>query len=160
MIIESLPRPTPVDPPKLPGAQKFLMVNPAAATASKPGPHEYLLGFPSLLPTQARSKVDYLTIASPRGTQSQRLLTGTFCLPPHTMRSARSFLRLAQISDRMADLLNIILRGLEACQNAFKEGVKQTMIWREELETCAEQQASEWSLPKGSPAAESNSVEA
>jgi hypothetical protein len=33
---------------------------------------------------------------------------------------------------------------MEAIEHAFKEGEKQTMIWREELETCAEQQGSEF----------------
>lgn len=34
------------------------------------------------------------------------------------------------------------MRGLEAAEQAFRDGEKQTMIWREEVEVCAEQQSS------------------
>ena len=46
----------------------------------------------------------------------------------------------------MSGFLHVILRGLEAAEHAFRDGEKQTLIWREELETCAEQQGSEWSF--------------
>jgi hypothetical protein len=35
------------------------------------------------------------------------------------------------------------MRGLESVEHAFKEGEKQTMIWREELESCGEQRGRE-----------------
>ena len=37
----------------------------------------------------------------------------------------------------------MILRGLEAAEHAFRDGEQQTLIWREELEACAEQQGCE-----------------
>jgi hypothetical protein len=52
-------------------------------------------------------------------------------------------LALAQVSDLIAELLEVVLRGLEGAEHAFRDGEKQTMIWREELETCGEQQGSE-----------------
>lgn len=52
-------------------------------------------------------------------------------------------LSLAQVSDRITGLLDIVLRGLESAEAAFREGEKQTMIHREDLETCAKKQGSE-----------------
>lgn len=75
----------------------------------------------------------------------RRLLTGTFPLPPGTPAvPPASILRLAQRSDALARLLDSALLGIESIQAAFKEGEKQTMLWREELETCGQQQGSEW----------------
>jgi hypothetical protein len=48
-------------------------------------------------------------------------------------------LKLARTCDRLSGFLDIVLRGLESVGDAFKEGEKQTMIWREELESCGEQ---------------------
>ena len=42
----------------------------------------------------------------------------------------------------MSSFLDVIVQGLEAVEQAFRDGEKQTMIWREELETCADQQGS------------------
>lgn len=50
---------------------------------------------------------------------------------------------LSEIANKMCDYLDSILRGLENAEAAYKEGAKQTMLWREELETCGEQQGGE-----------------
>ena len=52
-------------------------------------------------------------------------------------------LKLARTCDRLSGFLDIVLRGLESVGDAFKEGEKQTMIWREELESCGEQRGCE-----------------
>ena len=53
-------------------------------------------------------------------------------------------LKLARSCDRLSGFLDIVLRGLESVGDAFKEGEKQTMIWREELESCGEQRGGEF----------------
>lgn len=107
--------------------------------------HPKLDTFPTLLPTTVPSPPDILQITSPVGACSKRLLTGTLPLGRGT-RGDSSVLRLAQSCNRLEGFLNTILRGLEAIEHAFKEGEKQTMIWREELETCADQQGSKFHL--------------
>ncbi len=47
----------------------------------------------------------------------------------------------------MSGFLEAILRSLEAAEHAFRDGEKQTLIWREDLETCADQQGSKPFLP-------------
>ena len=54
-----------------------------------------------------------------------------------------STLALAERAHAIVDLIDVVLRGLEACQAAFKEGDKQTMMWRDELESCGAQHGSE-----------------
>ncbi|WOO81875.1 uncharacterized protein LOC62_04G005390 [Vanrija pseudolonga] len=136
-LIEQLPRVTPVDPPKPVILNPFAPIQPTAK--AKPGANPKLATFPSLLPTTPRVSPDVLAI-SPRGATAS-LLTGTLLLPDGTPTpTPRSTLALAESADKLETLLDVILRGLEAAQNAFKESEKQTMIWREELETCAEQQ--------------------
>jgi hypothetical protein len=49
-------------------------------------------------------------------------------------------LTLSGIANKMCGYFDSILRGLENAEAAYKEGAKQTMLWREELETCGEQQ--------------------
>lgn len=73
-----------------------------------------------------------------------RLLTGSFYLvdgtadpPPATTLS------LAQRADALERFLDVILRGIQVCATAFRDSEKQTMIWREELEECGQQQDSE-----------------
>lgn len=117
----------------------FAPIQPTAK--AKPGANPKLAAFPSLLPSTPRVPPDVLAI-SPRGATSS-LLTGTLLLPDGTPAPPpRSTLALAESADMLETLLDVILRGLEAAQNAFKESEKQTMIWREELETCADQQGS------------------
>lgn len=103
--------------------------------------HPRLDRFPTLLPTTVPSPSDILRITSPDGASSKRLLTGTLPLGRGT-RGDTPNLRLAQSCNWLEGFLNTILRGLEAIEHAFKEGEKQNMIWREELETCADQQGS------------------
>lgn len=80
------------------------------------------------------------------GREGGRLLTGTFRLPDGTPSpTPPSILALAERSDRLASLINVLFRGVESIEAALRDGDKQTMIWREELETCGQQQGSEYS---------------
>jgi hypothetical protein len=109
-------------------------------------PHSKLDSFPSLLPTLVPSLPHVLSISSPDRSSSKRLLTGT--LPLGTGQVVdEQLLKLARTCDRLSGFLDIVLRGLESVGDAFKEGEKQTMIWREELESCGEQRGCK--LPKG-----------
>ncbi|KAL1412364.1 hypothetical protein Q8F55_000108 [Vanrija albida] len=139
-LIEQLPRVTPVDPPKPVILNPFAPIQPTAK--AKPGANPKLATFPALLPSTPRVLPDVLAISPPRNAgPSASLLTGTLLLADGTPAPPPpSTLALAESADMLETLLDIILRGLEAAQNAFKESEKQTMIWREELETCAEQQ--------------------
>ncbi|KAK4687139.1 hypothetical protein P7C73_g2981, partial [Tremellales sp. Uapishka_1] len=142
MIIDSLPRVTPVDPPVAASANPFMMINPAAAsTSTTPSIHPNLASFPSILPAIPPPAPDILYLRSPGPAEAEyRLLTGTFPLAANTPLAAR-ILALARISDRMSGFLDVILRGLEAAELAVRDGEKENIKWREELETCAEQQA-------------------
>lgn len=159
-IIDSLPRVTPVDPPQAAQCVLCLISRTASNRADRASAHPFMLpnaakakktsitsshakldSFSSLLPTSVPSAPDVLHLSPPDGSCSMRLLTGTLPRGSRT-RCTRSTLRLAQTCNRLEGMLNTILRGLEAIDHAFKEGDKQTMIWREELETCADQQGS------------------
>nr|XP_019010398.1 uncharacterized protein I206_04867 [Kwoniella pini CBS 10737]OCF49179.1 hypothetical protein I206_04867 [Kwoniella pini CBS 10737] len=133
-IIDSLPTVTPVDPPKPPNLLPFMQ------KSNKPEPrptfHSLLKSFPSLLPSNIPLPPNILSISS------YPFLTGTLPLPPSQGKeNAQEILELSKISDRMSGYLDIILRGLENAEIAFRESEKQTMICREDLETCAQQQA-------------------
>jgi len=66
------------------------------------------------------------------------LFTGTLPLGKGQVIDEQ-LLKLARSCDRLSGFIDIVLRGLESVGDAFKEGEKQTMIWREELESCGEQ---------------------
>ncbi|ORY33369.1 anaphase-promoting complex, cyclosome, subunit 4-domain-containing protein [Naematelia encephala] len=132
LLIDSLPRPTIVEPPKPANMLPFAL--PAVAKTENPTAHPKLTHLPSLLPSPVDP--DVLLVSSPGSSTQQRLLTGTFPLPALTPQ----YLSLALASERLSGYLDIVLRGLEAAEHAFREGEKQTMIWREDLEACAEQQ--------------------
>lgn len=134
MIIDSLPRVTPVEPPKPVNVLPFM--RPKEQVAPKPTLHPRLISFPALLPANPPTPPTVLHI-QPGHASSISLLTGTFQLP--SIPSAE-LLSLAQVSDRITGLLDIVLRGLESAEAAFRDGEKQTMIHREDLETCAKQQ--------------------
>lgn len=68
---------------------------------------------------------------------TRKLLMGTYSL---SEVPEDQFFILSEIANKMCDYLDSILRGLENAEAAYKEGAKQTMLWREELETCGEQQ--------------------
>ncbi|WVR07625.1 hypothetical protein IAU60_004667 [Kwoniella sp. DSM 27419] len=138
-IIDSLPQVTPVDPPKPANALPFM--RPTNVVPPKATLHELLYLFPALLPSATPVPPHTLQIAG------RPYLTGTFPLPTRASTSRsntaevdRSILALAQISNRMVGLLNTVLRGLENAEQAFRDADKQTMICREDLETCAGQQ--------------------
>ena len=123
-------------------AHPFMLPNASKAKKSSiVSSHTKLDRFPTLLPTSVPSPPDILRVTSPDGASSKRLLSGTLLLG-RGARGDTPTLRLAQSCNWLEGFLNTILRGLEAIEHAFKEGEKQTMIWREELETCAEQQGS------------------
>lgn len=112
-------------------------------TPSSNTPHDHLYAFPSLLPLAVPSQPDILHVTRPDRSSSERLLTGTLPLG-RDITVDNATLRFAQSNDRICRFLNIVLRGLEVNDHAFKEGEKQTMIWREELETLADQQGGEF----------------
>jgi hypothetical protein len=118
---------------------------PSAAKAKKSAivtPHTKLDSFPSLLPTIVPCLPHVLTVCSPDRSTTKRLLTGTLPLGSG-LQVDEHLLKLARTCDRLNGFLDIILRGMESVEYAFKEGEKQTMIWREELESCGEQQGCE-----------------
>jgi hypothetical protein len=114
-----------------------------AKKASSSSRHPKLDSFPSLLPTIVPSSPHVLRVSSPDMNSSTRLLTGTMPLGKGVLVDDQ-LLKLAETCDRLGGFIDTILRGLEAVGDAFKEGEKQTMIWREELETCGEQQGSKY----------------
>lgn len=117
----------------------FMLPNAAKAKKSSTiAPHFKLDLFPSLLPTIFPSLPHVLSISSPDKSSSKRLLTGTLPLGAGQLVDEQ-LLKLARSCDRLSGFLDIVLRGLESVGEAFKEGEKQTMIWREELESCGEQ---------------------
>ncbi|TYJ53254.1 hypothetical protein B9479_006122 [Cryptococcus floricola] len=134
MIIDSLPRVTPVEPPKPVNVLPFMRQKEIAPT--KQALHPHLSTFPALLPSIPPATSSILNIHSP--SISLSFLTGTFPLPPSP--PSREVLEIAQVSDRIVGLLDTVLRGVEGMELAFREGEKLTMIHREELETCAKQQ--------------------
>lgn len=112
------------------------------ANKNKPkGPirHSALSTFPTLLPSFAQTNPQTLHVTPPRASSSKQLLSGIY--PISDVPQQQSFI-MAGIAHRMSEYLDAVLRGLENAQAAQKEGAKQTMIWREELETCGEQQGS------------------
>jgi hypothetical protein len=43
-------------------------------------------------------------------------------------------------ADTITRLLDPVFRGLESCAAAYRDAERQTMVWREELEACGQQQ--------------------
>ena len=68
------------------------------------------------------------------------LLCGTF---PSASVDATS-LAVAAVAESMSALFETLILGFEAAVLAWKDGARQTVIWREELETCGEQQGGEY----------------
>ena len=119
----------------------FITPNAASnASFSTPHLHAKLDTFPALLPSTPFLSADILHLAPPSGSTSHSLLTGTFPLSSSQIHSP--VLDFAETASRLSLLLDVLLRGLETAEHSFTDGEKQTMIWREELETCAEQQGS------------------
>lgn len=114
--------------------------------ASTISAHPKLDSFPSLLPTIVPSQPHVLNVSSPDRSTSKRLLTGTLPLGKGAVFD-ELLLKLARSCDRLSGFLDIVLRGLEVVDHAFKEGDKQTMIWREELEECGEQRGRQLTPP-------------
>ncbi|WVQ84661.1 hypothetical protein IAT38_006816 [Cryptococcus sp. DSM 104549] len=135
MVVESLPRVTPVEPPKPANVLPFM--RPVAAALPKQTLHPILQDFPSLLPSKSPIAPTMLQISTQQPS-SAYLLNGTLSLASDPTPAV---LELAQIADQMVTLFDTVLRGLENAEAAFREGEKQTMICREDLETCAKQQA-------------------
>ncbi|KAL7418520.1 hypothetical protein Q5752_006978 [Cryptotrichosporon argae] len=128
VIIDSLPAVTPVDPPKPAITNPFLPPPPSKPTSLA---HPLLSTFPALLPAPTPVAPHVLSVPP------LRLLTGTFPVPP---APDAAVLALAQVSDTLCGLFEGVIRGIEAMEAAVKDGEKQTMLWREEVETCGEQQ--------------------
>ena len=99
--------------------------------------HPSLASFPRLLPTHAQTKPQILRLIPPDPSTIRTVLMGTY---PHSNVPDDQTLVLAGIASKMCAYFDSVLRGLENAETAYKEGAKQTMIWREELETCGEQQ--------------------
>ncbi|CAK9782409.1 hypothetical protein CC85DRAFT_314014 [Cutaneotrichosporon oleaginosum] len=140
MIIDSLPDVEPVEPPKPAIINPFAPPPPAAANK---GLHAKLEAASTLLPADPRPPPSVLHVAVPaqRPRASARLLTGTYLLPPGTPEDVPSaILEVAVRADKIAHLLDPVFRGLESCAAAYRDAEKQTMVWREELEACGEQQ--------------------
>ena len=116
-----------------------LMANMNKNKPKAPSKHSSLANFPSLLPTYSQSNPQFLSVIPYYPLSSLDLLSGTYPIADVPIEQA---LVLADIAHRLSAYLDIILRGLENAEAAYKEGGKQTMIWREELETCGEQQGS------------------
>nr|ODN91736.1 hypothetical protein L203_00987 [Cryptococcus depauperatus CBS 7841] len=133
-IIDSLPKVTPVEPPKPVSTMPFM--RPKDGIQAKASLHPLLLTFPSLLPSNPPVPPVVLQIQTSYPS-SISLLTGTL---PLSTRPTREVLSLAQMSDRMLVLLDTALRGFENVEAAFRECEKQTMIHREDLETSGKQQ--------------------
>lgn len=114
-------------------------MRPKEQIAPKPTLHPRLASFPALLPANPPTPPTVLHI-QPGHASAVSLLTGTFRL---ASVPTVELLSLAQVSDRITGLLDIVLRGLESAEAAFREGEKQTMIHREDLEACAKKQGSE-----------------
>lgn len=121
---------------------------PPPQTAKDLGPHKKVETFPALLPSNPRAPSDVLTLLPPARNSNRiggSLLTGTFLLPEGTPTpTPPAILALSERSDRLAGLINVLFRGVESVEAALREADKQTMIWREELETCGQQQGSEY----------------
>ena len=119
--------------------------NDASSSASR---HSNLADFPSLLPAKPPVPADILRIRPPRTRKSSKFLSGTFSIKEAigatSVASANhgDVIRLSLVADKISDLLDTVLKGIEAAEHAFREGQKQTIIWREEVETCAHQQGS------------------
>jgi len=102
--------------------------------------HAALATFPCMLPTFTQTRPQILSVVPTRISRERRLLSGIY---PVSDVPQDQTLVLAGIAHRMSDYLDAILRGLGNAELAYKEGAKQTMIWREEMETCGEQQGCE-----------------
>ena len=116
------------------------MMSKVAVDPATIGPHSKLASFPSLLPAKPPLPPDVLRLRSPRSSSETTFLTGS--LRTGSGVSTSSSLNLAQMSNRLASLFDFVLKGIEAAEHAFREGEKQTLIWREEVESCGEQQGS------------------
>jgi hypothetical protein len=124
------------------------MLKAAALAKSKAKFHPKLSSFPTLLTFQTETTPDILYLSPPCSATHHRYLTGTFPLK-NVKTPTPSILAFAQLAERLSQYLEIVIRGLESVQHAFGEGQKQGMIWREELETCGEQQGCEYHLAEG-----------
>lgn len=80
---------------------------------------------------------DILTVTIDNETSS--FLTGSFPVPEAI---TKQILKVAQLSDRIACYLDVMAKGMEAIESAWRDAYKQSMIWREELETCGQQHGS------------------
>jgi hypothetical protein len=89
-------------------------------------PHASLAVFPTLSPDMSAANPGSLLIPS----LHQRLLTGTF------PGDGEKVMRLAQNSKRLKEILDIVLKGVEGAQAAWKEALKQGELWKDEMEEC------------------------
>ena len=94
---------------------------------------EKLNALPSLLRMNPQPAPDILCVSG-----TLHFLTGTVNIPSPT--ASHSLLRLADTSTRLARYLDIVIKGIKSMTGALQEGTKQSDIWREDLETCGEQQ--------------------
>lgn len=125
----------------------MLMMNNSLSkkAATTPGRHPKLGTFPSLLPSvgpRTGTITSSIHLVPPLSGKETVLLSGTFDTTSWKDDPSGGVLVQAEIADRLVGFLDVVLRGIEAAEQGWKEGGKQTMIWREELETCGEQQGS------------------
>ncbi|ORX40520.1 hypothetical protein BD324DRAFT_647447 [Kockovaella imperatae] len=132
-IFDSLPRVSIPEQPKPP--HLMMMRLKQAPDDTSPAPrHELLKDFPCLLPSASPMPPDILRIGPPASDIRHLFLTGTY------PTDVRTDLRQVLLVDKISEMLDVVLRGISVAHHHFREAGKQTMIWREEVETCGEQQ--------------------
>ncbi|BEI94663.1 uncharacterized protein CcaverHIS019_0702440 [Cutaneotrichosporon cavernicola] len=139
MIIDSLPGIERVEPPKPAIINPFA---PPPLAAAQKGLHEKLESAPTLLPSTPQPPPSVLVVSAPvqRSSASARLLTGTMLLPPGTPSNVPpAVLEVAMRADTITRLLDPVFRGIESCAAAYRDAERQTVVWRESLESCGQQ---------------------
>lgn len=98
---------------------------PGSVSLAPPGPSP-APDPPSTIPRPIAVPDPYLTPASASG----------YAHDPPVRLPPAPVLRLAENARRCRHALDIVLKGLEGCERAYREGVaKPAMLWREELES-------------------------
>lgn len=89
-------------------------------------PDSTLIGFPTVPPINLALRPGILLVPS----FGQELLGGTF------PGSGELVMRLAQTSQRMKEIMDIVIKGINSAQASWREALKQGRLWEEELEEC------------------------
>lgn len=127
----NLPAPVKVVPaPKVPA-------NPFARQVVAPPPrtHASLDQFPRMFDASARVGTATLSVFSREtGTPHIQLYEGSVPVPAPVTTMTERIVRQA---NRVFDCLEIMHLAVAAVEGSWKEATRQTMLWREELESCA-----------------------